>query len=126
MEKNKKVPNPYEKKGGELHQKKIKEISDKIDNGKLDAVPEQKIDKVEEGYRFADVVGIDKNQDIKEIHQIGRQNKNGTPVNRERKAIEDIEKATRLKVIFHPYNILFLLCCCLLVLLFIYTKVHLI
>jgi hypothetical protein len=44
-----------------------------------------------------------------EIHQVGRTNKNGTPVSRERKAIADIEKATGMKVIFHPLSIILII-----------------
>ena len=35
------------------------------------------------------------------MHQVGRTNKDGSPVIRERRAMEDIEKATGKKVIFH-------------------------
>lgn len=36
--------------------------------------------------------------------QVGRQNKNGTPVARERRALDDIEKATGKRPEFIPYN----------------------
>jgi hypothetical protein len=39
-------------------------------------------------------------------HQVGKQNKDGTPVKRERDAIEDIDGSTggSVPVEFHPYN----------------------
>jgi hypothetical protein len=39
-----------------------------------------------------------------ELAQIGKENKNLTPVTREKRAIEDIESAFGLKYRFHPYN----------------------
>jgi hypothetical protein len=86
----KKVPNPNGRKGGELHQKKTKEIKD----GKS---------------RFADIVAINSDGDIEEIYQVGKQNKNGKPVKRERDAMDDIEKMSGMKVIFRPYNIFILI-----------------
>jgi len=107
MTDKKTVPNPNGKKGGKKHQLKIEEIEKDILNRDYIAARERAHKK--EGTnkkRYSDIVAIDsETKDIKEIHQIGKQNKNGTPVKRERKAIEDIEKATGLKVIFHPYNI---------------------
>jgi len=102
----KKGPNPNGKKGGKEHQKKISEIEEEISRKDLLTGRETKIPLENNKKRYADVTGTDFNTgDLKEIHQIGKQNKNGTPVKRERKAIEDIEKATGLKVIFHPYNV---------------------
>ncbi len=54
--------------------------------------------------RYADVAVVDNDNNAVELHQVGVQNQNGTPVKRERDAIEDIEKATPIKVQFHPYN----------------------
>ena len=51
-----------------------------------------------------DVRGINPTTgEVKDI-QVGRQNKNGTPVARERRALDDIEKATGQRPIFIPYN----------------------
>jgi hypothetical protein len=44
-----------------------------------------------------------------EIYQVGRTNKNGTPVKRERKAMADIENATNIKVIFIALKIVLIL-----------------
>ena len=54
--------------------------------------------------RAVDVRGINPTTgEVKDI-QVGRQNKNGTPVARERRALDDIEKATGQRPIFIPYN----------------------
>ncbi len=106
----KKVPNPYGKKGKQDHQDKIKEIIEEVDSRELIPDTESEI-KLENGKkRFADVVGKDEEtDDIIEIHQVGRTNKNGTPVKRERDAMQDIEKAKGIKVIFHPLTIILII-----------------
>ena len=58
----------------------------------------------EKSRRAVDVRGINPTTgEVKDI-QVGRQNKNGTPVARERRALDDIEKATGQRPIFIPYN----------------------
>ena len=54
--------------------------------------------------RYADVVARDANGKIVEIHQVGKQTKGGQPVSHERRAIEDIERAKKQNVEYHPYN----------------------
>jgi len=106
----KKIPNPNGKRGGKAHRDLIDKVEEDILKRNLDVDRETIIPLDKKNKRFADLTAIDKKTDLRiEIHQIGKQNKNGTPVKRERKAIEDIEKATGLKVIFHPYNIFILL-----------------
>jgi len=105
------ISNPNGKNGGKDHRDKIKEVESDIVKRKLEPVREkykQKSDKMEKA-RYIDIIAENKEGDLLEVHQIGKQNKNGTPVKRERKAMADIEKATGLKVIFHPYNIFILL-----------------
>jgi hypothetical protein len=59
----------------------------------------------EKNYRYIDKVGKDPNTgEVVEQHQVGKQNKDGTPVKRERTAKKDIEDATNKPVQFHPYN----------------------
>ena len=54
--------------------------------------------------RYIDVKGTDpKTGEVEEV-QVGKQNKNGTPVSRERKALDDVEKATGKRPTFIPYN----------------------
>lgn len=54
---------------------------------------------------FADVVAMDGDKKIVEIHQVGKTLKDKiTPVARERHAVTDIEKAQSVKVQFHKYD----------------------
>jgi RHS repeat-associated protein len=106
--KGSKVPNPWGKKGGPAHQKKVKEVKKDIESRGLEAVEELPVPtpKGAKKKRFIDVAGVDpKTKRVKEMHQVGKQTTKGKkPVSRERKAIEDVEKATKKKVKFHPYN----------------------
>ena len=54
--------------------------------------------------RDVDVVSRDANGNIVEYHQVGRQTAGGKAVSRERKAMDDIEGATKTRPEFHPYN----------------------
>ena len=103
----KKVPNPNGKKGGEAHQNTMKEVEsdlkaegfDKIDNEVMVKTPDG-----EKSKRFIDVQGTNtKTGDVKQV-QVGKQNKNGTPIARERRAINDVQDVTKKKVEFRPYN----------------------
>jgi hypothetical protein len=38
------------------------------------------------------------------MHQVSKQNQNGTPVAREVKAMDDIQGATGQRPTYHPYN----------------------
>ncbi|MFC4812911.1 RHS repeat domain-containing protein [Paenibacillus sp. GCM10023250] len=106
----KKVPNPNGKKGGAAHQQKTQEVEDDIRSRDLTPVREQEYD-TKGGYkskRYADVVAVNKNNEVVEIHQVGKKNKNGTPVSRERKAIQDIKTSKNYpagaSIHFHAYN----------------------
>ena len=103
---NENSPNPNGRNGKEDHQLKIIEIFKELFGNFFRVKTEGQIKLDNNKSRYGDVVGYDENGNPTEIHQVGRTNKNGTPVSRERKAIEDIEKATGLKVIFHPLVIL--------------------
>ncbi|GAA0894535.1 hypothetical protein GCM10009122_42160 [Fulvivirga kasyanovii] len=107
QEPEKKVPNPNGKKGGPDHQKVNENVAKEIEERGNIAEPEKKINtpEGEKGYRYADQAEVDpKTGEVIEYHQVGKQNKNGTPVSRERKAKKDIEDATGKPVKFHPYN----------------------
>ena len=60
--------------------------------------------KGEKKYRKVDVVGTDPKSGAKEQVNVGRQNGNGTPVARERRAQGDIQNATKNDVKFVPYK----------------------
>jgi len=97
----KKIPNPNGKKGNKDHQDCIENIFKKLLNKFTKVQKEFKIDLPNGKKRFVDVAGLDKNGKPAELHQVGRKNKNGSAVIRERRAKKDIQKATGLKVIFH-------------------------
>ncbi|WP_345139980.1 RHS repeat-associated core domain-containing protein, partial [Flavobacterium ginsengiterrae] len=103
----KKVPNPNGKNGGEAHQKTVDKSEAKLKKeGFTETRREVKIEtpKGEKSKRFVDVEGKNpKTGEVKQI-QVGKQNKNGTPVARERRAIDDIHQATGKKPEFVPYN----------------------
>ena len=105
MEK-KKVPNPNGKKGGKEHQDLIAEVSEDIDKRGYTPDPEHLIPLTnkKKKCRYVDVAALDEDDLAIEYHQIGKQNKNGTPVKRERDAIADIEEADGIEVQFHAYN----------------------
>ncbi|MEF2175622.1 MAG: hypothetical protein V3575_04055 [Candidatus Absconditabacteria bacterium] len=94
----KKVPNPNGKNGGAAHQEKIAEIVEKIGDS---AITEHGVDikNGNKSKRYLDVYDPKSNKGV----QVGKQNKNGTPVARERKAIQDLE-SEGINVDFIPYN----------------------
>jgi len=98
---DKKVPNPNGKKGNEDHQNLVKILIKKLSSNFIKVKTEYAIKLPNGKKRFVDVAGLDEEGNPKELHQVGRKNKNGSAVIRERRAKKDIEKATGLKVIFH-------------------------
>ena len=101
----KKVPNPNGKNGGKAHRDEINKIEDNIVKRDLDPEREKHFKNKNGKSRFADIIAKDDGE-IKEIYQVGKQNKNGTPIKRERDAMADIEKLSGVKVIFKPYNLI--------------------
>jgi RHS repeat-associated protein len=102
----KKVPNPNGKKGGDAHQQKVAEVEKELQSNGMNTKREVEV-KTPGGNkekRYVDVEG--KNPQTGEVKQVqvGKQNKNGTPVSREVKAMNDIEKATGNRPDFRPYN----------------------
>ncbi|HYO55968.1 hypothetical protein [Archangium sp.] len=101
------VPNPNGRKGGTEHQAKVKEVEADIKARGLNVRKEHMVPMPEgtKSKRFVDVVGVDPSTgDVKEMHQVGRQTKDAQPVARERKALDDIQKATGDRPEFHPYK----------------------
>ena len=103
----KKVPNPYGKKGGPLHQNKINSIKPTQAAGEINYEFRYDTPGGIKNYRYADAVEMVDGK-ITKIHQVGKLNKNGTPVIRESKAIADIMGAPDYNgspVYFWPYNV---------------------
>jgi RHS repeat-associated protein len=101
-----KVPNPDGKKGGEKHQEtNQKEANRMKEEGKnVQSEVYVKTPNGKKTGRFIDQVGTNPKTGEKEMIQVGKQNKNGTPVKRERDAMDDIQKETGQRPKFVPYN----------------------
>ncbi|MBK6606512.1 MAG: hypothetical protein KBF99_10725 [Leptospiraceae bacterium] len=100
----KKIPNPFGKKGGEAHQEKVEEVADEVETRDLKVVKEKNIDLSTGKRRYIDVAGIDLDDNIVELHQVGKQTKKGLPVKRERVVIEVVQSVKKqvLKLNFIP------------------------
>ena len=88
------VPNPSGKKGGIPHQNKINKVASDIEKRGLTPKYEYKYSTPGgvKNNRYADVVGLDSQGRVAEIHQVGRSTKKyGSPVSREKKAIRILE-----------------------------------
>jgi hypothetical protein len=102
----KRIPNPYGRKGGPAHQLKMQQIADDIRSRGLDPAFEYKVRTPggAKSHRYVDVVARDAQRKVVEMHQVGQQNARGHPVPREVRAMDDIERATSSRPLFHPYN----------------------
>ncbi len=103
----KKTPNPHGKLGGPEHRAKVDEVAEEMRKRGLDVRTEVNIKTPGGGKksRFADVGGFDREGNLVEIAQIGRQTKAGIPVARERRAMHDIGQAEpTVSMTFHAYN----------------------
>lgn len=105
-----KVPNPNGKKGGAAHQEKVSQYESKLKDKGWDVVKERKVD-TKGGHKNTRYTDLTATKDGKTLNvQVGKSNKNGTPVSRERKAIQDINSSTSgekngtNRTIFVPYN----------------------
>lgn len=105
------VRNPFGKKGGILHQKRVEQIVEDIRRRGLKAETEFGIRTpgARNGKRYADVVATHpKKPGVPlEIHQVGRTNKYGYPVRRETEALHDIRHAKDRQgasMHYHPYD----------------------
>jgi RHS repeat-associated protein len=100
-------PNQYGRKGGPLHQEMVDRLRKEIE-GRGNAVRLEHRVKTPGGKkenRYVDLAEYKNGEPIK-YYQVGKQNKDGTPVKRERDAIEDIDGSTggSVPVEFYPYN----------------------
>lgn len=99
-------PNPNGKKGGQAHQDKVNEVEADMKKRGMTTDREVKV-KTPGGNkqsRYIDVEGTNPKTGAKEQVQVGKKNKNGTPVSRERKAMNDVQNATGNRPKFVPYN----------------------
>lgn len=101
-------PNPYGKLGSPAHRAVVEEVKTKIVSRPgqvLESRGEYKINtpRGSKPVRYADVVALDAEGNVVEIHQVGRITKSGQLVSREVRAMQDISRSTGVPVIFHPY-----------------------
>ena len=98
-------PNPWGKLGSPQHQAAVGEVAEDLATRGLTPIKEYRIQTPNgsKSKRFADVVGVDANGTVVEIHQVGRITKRGIPVSRERNTLQDIFNATSIDVIFHSF-----------------------
>ncbi|MBX2925101.1 MAG: RHS repeat-associated core domain-containing protein [Chitinophagaceae bacterium] len=104
---NKKVPNPNGKNGGAEHQETINKEEQRLRDQGMDVIEREVPVETPGGTkqkRYIDLKGTNSQTGETESVQVGKQNKNGTPVSREVKALDDIEKATGQRPTFKPYN----------------------
>jgi RHS repeat-associated protein len=104
---SKKAPNPDGKKGGKPHQDKVDEVENTLKDNGYDKIEREVMVRTPAGSktkRFIDLQGTNSKTGETISAQVGKQNKNGSPVSRERQAAEDIEGVTRRPVLFFPYN----------------------
>ncbi len=103
---SKKVANPDGRKGGEPHWNTIESIEPSRIGGEIIYEKKFLTPNGSKSCRYADAVEI-LDVDIVGIHQVGKVNKNGTPVIRESIAIDDIMNSPNYEgavIIFWPYN----------------------
>lgn len=102
-----KVPNPYGKAGSPAHQAVIEEAGQELKKEGFTSIKKEVMVRTPDGAkskRFVDIEGTNPvTKEVKQV-QVGKQNKNGTPVSRERKAMDDIEAVTGKRPEFRPYN----------------------
>jgi hypothetical protein len=98
-------PNPNGKNGGQKHQDAINDVEKDMQDWGLNTqeVPVN-IPGGNKQKRYIDIEGTDPKTGAKEQVQVGKKNKNGTPVSRERKALDDVQNATGTRPKFVPYN----------------------
>ncbi len=95
--------------GGEEHREAVKERAQQLKDEGHDIIagggekPERAVTTPEGKRRFPDI--STRGPDGEVYHEnVGKQTKSGEPVSRERKALQDIDRATGKKTGFTPYN----------------------
>lgn len=103
-----KAPNPYGSRGGPKHQDTVNKRINELEAGGHTHVgggskPEITVRTPKGQKRRPDITTTDPQGNI--YHEnVGRTNKNGDPVARERRALDDIEQATGRRPGYTPYD----------------------
>ncbi len=106
---NKKVPNPWGKKGCPEHQEEINKLEDAIEDEGYDAKREFHVPTPngKKSRRFVDIASTDKESgEPIEFYQVMKVNKDGKPPKREEEALDDVEEKTGKRPIIKPYNLI--------------------
>lgn len=107
-ENNGKVPNPYGKLGGPDHRAMVESIEPKCEGNTIDTEVRFDTTGGYKDFRYADAVERDPEGNIVEIYQVGKANLDGSPIARERRAIDDIMRSNDCPpgtpITFLPYN----------------------
>jgi RHS repeat-associated protein len=105
-------PSPNGRKGNQPHQDGVDEAVAELE-AKYSSDPNIHVEKEfhvptpdgEKKRRFVDAAAVDGDGNLVEGTQVGKRNKNGEPVARERRAIDDVKKEhPDAKMNFKPYN----------------------
>ena len=91
--------NPFGKLGGPAHRATVNRLSDMLSKEGYEVQREVKIPtpRGSKGSRFVDVLGVKKSIGETQMYQVGASNKDGTPVAREFRALDDIQQATGIR-----------------------------
>lgn len=100
-------PNPYGKRGSPEHQAMVNQAGkdlqlegyDKIQNEVRVETPGG-----DKSHRYVHVQGINSETGATKSVQVSVQNKNGTPVAREQRALDDLSKVLSGEILFRPYK----------------------
>jgi RHS repeat-associated protein len=91
--------NPWGKLGGPAHRHTVQKLAEMLRKDGYEVRTEVKVETPNgaKGARYVDVVGVKKNTGETKMYQVGEQNKDGSPVAREQRALNDIEEATGIR-----------------------------
>jgi len=104
---SRKVPNPNGKLGSFEHQKMVAQLGEELKTQGFDKIENEVRVETPGGHkevRYADIQATNTETGKSVFGQVGVQNKGGSPVSREQKAIDDLNAATGLDVIFKSYK----------------------
>ncbi len=91
--------NPFGKLGGPAHRATVNKLADMLQKDGFEVSKEVKVPTPNgsKGSRYVDVVGAKKSTGETKMYQVGASNKDGSPVAREVRAMDDIEQATGMR-----------------------------
>lgn len=104
------MPNPWGKKGSPRHQAYVEDEvrnmqKNNVNNPEIEVRTEVRIVGADEKVRYIDAQAVNtQTGEVVDQVQVGRTNKNGTPVMRERQAINDIDSATQFNTRYRAYD----------------------